>query len=237
MKKLLLVPVILSLAACGGESTDTTNDQPTPLPVPEVMPTGLWEGTVNYSNGTSSEAYALIAPDGEARFIADGEQAKLQITQEGGKFTATIKSFGTMSDTGTASGELSKNTFTGEANFNGSVTSNFSFEKSPYSSDGASLDIIKGNYTNTNFSSSIAIDADGLISGSDTLGCQYNGNISVPDSSVNVYKVTFTVSSCGDYNGETSGLATYVQLYSDSTQKGLIYQVDNGVFSFTQVLI
>jgi len=108
---------------------------------------------------------------------------------------------------------------------------------SDQSNEGASLDTVKGNYSTIDAETSIAIDIDGLLSGSDTNGCQYNGNVTVPDSSVNVYKLILEVSSCGIFNSTYTGLAAYTQLFDDSPQKGFLFQVDNGVYSVTDFII
>lgn len=246
MKKTLIATLVMSLAACGGsggsggsDSSVTEKDalQPT---VKEVMPIGLWEG-VALNNGVSYHTVVLIAPDGEARvFSDDGEQDKMTLVLDGNKFSSDLVGFdynGALEGTGVVTGEYSSSTITGSVSVGGQQASTFSLAISDQSSDGASLSTVTGNYVTEDQETSVAIDSDGLISGSDTDGCQYEGVISVPDSSVNIYSLTLDVSSCGNGDGAYTGLATYAEIFDDSTQKVLMFQVDNGVYSVTDIFI
>ena len=244
MKKLILISIAaLTLSACGGGGSDSGDKTPptptpTPTPTPKVMPAGIWVGDITYTNGSVDDAYLLIAPDGETRFVDSDEQGKAKVTLvDHENYTATMKSFGTNYATGSMSGTYSKSRFKGEAFFGGTKASDYDFSKDSQSSNTASFATIKGNYVSVDYTASVAIDADGIISGSNTDGCQYNGQISIPDSTVNIYKVAFTASSCGSYNGEYSGLATYAYLHANSSRKALVYQADNGRLSFTEILI
>jgi hypothetical protein len=60
------------------------------------------------------------------------------------------------------------------------------------------------------------------------MGCNYNGNISLPDSSWDIFNVTMTASQCGQYNGNYSGLALYEQ---DSSSDYLDIMVSNNQYS------
>jgi hypothetical protein len=137
--------------------------------------------------------------------------------------------------TGVVSGTYSATSITGTATIDGNEVSSFNLIMSENSTDGASLDIVMGNYTSVEKATSIAIDADGFISGSDTDGCQYHGSLSIPDVSVNTYKITYELTSCGDLNGNYSGLATYAYLF-DEVQQAFIFQTDNQEYSMTNVI-
>jgi hypothetical protein len=51
----------------------------------------------------------------------------------------------------------------------------------------------------------MAIDAHGLISGSDSKGCIFDGTVTVPDPPHNMYGIDAHVSSCGTHDGQYSG--------------------------------
>lgn len=89
----------------------------------------------------------------------------------------------------TIAGSYSSTLINGSTTDGGKVIGTFSFGVSDQSNEGASLDTVKGNYSTIDAETSIAIDIDGILSGSDTDGCQYSGNVTVPNSSVNVYKL------------------------------------------------
>jgi hypothetical protein len=85
---------------------------------------------------------------------------------------------------------------------------------------GASFAAIAGQYTSTlptgaTFQGSIS--SSGQINGSDTGGCQYSGNISIPNSQFNAYALSVNVSACGANSGTYAGVGTLVDraLYGD----------------------
>lgn len=89
-------------------------------------------------------------------------------------------------------------------------------------------------YTNGLYSITISIDQNGSISGSDTDGCMYVGNASIPDASVNTYAFDVTVMSCGLLNGMYAGLAV---LDDDTVQDDtLILSIDNGQVAVVLVM-
>ncbi len=243
MNKIAIAILASTLTACGGsgsESASTPSISETPSTSTEVMPIGLWEGEV-VSDGITYQVLGLVAPDGEGRFIVDdGEQDKVMLTLNGDKFTGSILGYdydGLLIASGTIEGSYSSTSISGSTTVGGNVIGSFSFGISDQSNDGASLDTVKGNYSTIDAETSIAIDVDGILSGSDTDGCQYSGNVTVPDSSVNVYKLVLEVSSCGIFDSTYTGLAAYTQLFDDSPQKGFVFQVDNGVYSVTDFII
>jgi hypothetical protein len=246
MNKIAVAILASTLTACGGgggdssESTNTPIIEETPSTPAEVMPIGLWEGSV-VSDGITFHTFGLVAPDGEARYISDdGEQDKALLTLSGSDFSGDIVGYdltGLLIASGTIAGSYSSSLISGTTTVDGIEVSTFSLELSDQSSEGASFDIIKGNYSSFNAETSMAIDVDGLLSGSDTNGCQYSGNITIPDSSVNVYKLALTVSSCGDLNSTYTGLATYAELFGDEPQKGLLFLVDNDVNAVTNFIV
>lgn len=241
MKKTMVTLLTLSLAACGGGGGDdapTTTGGNDQQPVAK-MPIGLWQGSVTADN-EAFDVVGMIAPSGEARFISsDGEQDRFTIVLDGSSYTADGVGYdidgyflGDVEITGT----YTETEISGTAEVDSVEVSTFSLTLAEESAEGASLSTITGNYSDVNQSASIAIDADGVLSGSDTDGCVYTGNVTVPEASVNVYSLSINVSSCGEFGGDYTGLATYTQIFDDSNEKGFIFQVDNDNYLVTDVL-
>ena len=96
------------------------------------------------------------------------------------------------------------------------------------SNDAQSLSDLSGSYTSTDMTTTFTIDGTGGLSGADSTGCVFDGEISVQASSVNVVDVTFDASNCGstssssasERNGRYTGLGSYdsvnfiISLYS-----------------------
>lgn len=62
----------------------------------------------------------------------------------------------------------------------------------------ASLELVGGiwSYTNDAYTISMTIDEEGNIFGSDTYGCTYSGDTSIPNPSINIYRINFIISGC-----------------------------------------
>lgn len=246
MKKTIVTLLAVSLVACGGGGSDESAPEtiiPTPVPTPtpvDVMPIGLWEGNVNV-DGVDVDIVGMIAPSGEARFISeDGEQNRFNLILDDKEFTGKGVSYdydGTFLGNLTVSGDYTPTSITGTSKSGEVITSTFALSINDESKDGASLSTVTGNYVDSEQSASIAIDSAGVLSGSDDNGCIYNGNVTVPESSVNVYSLSIDVSSCAEFSGSYTGLATYALLFNDSSQKGFIFQIDNDNYLVTDVLI
>lgn len=77
----------------------------------------------------------------------------------------------------------------------------------------ASLATLAGVYTRstvTGYTITLAIGADGRLSGGDTRGCVLNGLATVPDPGRNLYRLTAALTSCGTLNGDYTGMGTLV---------------------------
>lgn len=62
--------------------------------------------------------------------------------------------------------------------------------------------------TTTSVSNSVTINTNGDIYGTDADGCVYSGSLSLPDSTKNLYRVNLLIESCGNSNGNYTGLMT-----------------------------
>ncbi|WP_416308525.1 hypothetical protein [Neptunicella sp. SCSIO 80796] len=247
MKKLSVLALSVILTACGGggssssptPTTPTTPSTPTPAPDP-VQPVGIYTGTSSNDTG-NYEIAALISPDGEIRLIVDdGTQYTANMTIDGSTFAAeTVLGFdfyGELFATGSASGTFTDDTITGETFVNDVKVDDFTATKDDQTDDGADLATITGNYSTFNGAASFGLDSDGHYTGSNTDGCIFEGDITVIDSDVNVYRAEMDVTSCGEYSGHYNGLATYAFLFDDDESRSLVIQLDNGIYSISDAL-
>lgn len=99
---------------------------------------------------------------------------------------------------------------------------------------GSSLTYTDGIWSEQRYSliTTLAIDANGLITGSDTNGCVYNGIIKVPDESINIYEVEVDLAMCGDRDGNYSGLG----FFSLENRNVFRFSVSNPDHSFILIL-
>ncbi|MDX2504131.1 MAG: hypothetical protein QNL62_06615 [Gammaproteobacteria bacterium] len=86
--------------------------------------------------------------------------------------------------------------------------SQFSMYYSDLTERGASLTILESNWSETKSSitTTLSIDSTGIIHGSDTNGCIYNGTIQAPNTNKNIYKIEVNLSMCDELDGDYSGL-------------------------------
>ena len=240
--------LLTALYGCGGgggsddSTTETTTPPVTTTPEPTlVMPVGVWAGDIVVTeNSEQLEVVGLVAADGEFRFIREDEQqftGTITLTDET-NFTADgigFDSDGLKLADGEFKGAYSDVSISGDTIFNNEVISTFDLSLLDITSADSGFNVIAGNYVDADGTTSVMIDDDGAISGSDSLGCQYTGAFTHADESVNVYSLSLTVSSCGEFDGEYSGLATYGKAFSD-VPVGLIFQGSNAAYSLTNIL-
>ncbi|MEJ2140934.1 MAG: hypothetical protein P8Y24_01020 [Gammaproteobacteria bacterium] len=74
---------------------------------------------------------------------------------------------------------------------------------------GADLTYIDGNWSDSeqnNLITTLSVNVDGTVYGSNTNGCIYNGMVEIPDQNMNIYKLDVELSICGSMNGIYTGL-------------------------------
>ncbi|WP_147305051.1 hypothetical protein [Alkalilimnicola ehrlichii] len=73
----------------------------------------------------------------------------------------------------------------------------------------ASLEKISGVWfmSEGEYASSITIDSDGSFFGDSTDGCQYSGEIDIPDAEKNIYRMAMTATGCAHAAGSYEGHA------------------------------
>lgn len=79
------------------------------------------------------------------------------------------------------------------------------------------------------------IDIDGLIFGTDSMGCVFLGNADIIDSRFNAYRLTVDVSTCGVLNGEYSGLAFLSPTLGTDLDR-MTLSISNSAYAFATIL-
>jgi hypothetical protein len=75
----------------------------------------------------------------------------------------------------------------------------------------ATLSSLAGVYTRSTwsgYSMTMTVGANGQLIGTDTRGCAFNGTVTVPDATRNLYDLNATVTSCGALDGAYQGRGT-----------------------------
>lgn len=223
--KALLTGVTLLVAlACGGGNSSST---PTPVtPTPDQSPAGLWNGAMAVGTFYST-CYGVATPTGELRLATTGggyEEilANLTVTSTnctvtgtyftrkdgGGSNTKVITAKGTLttatsiSITGTVPDPATSTTATLP------VTIYLTYNTA-YSTATASLAAVAGTTTvtaNNGFPTTWTLSATGALTGSDTDGGTWSGQLTQPDPAANLFTVTAT------YTPATGPAVTYTGL-------------------------
>ena len=194
--------------------------------------TGIWNGTFTESGFGTEDLLGLMI-DGESYFISAGAGTVYagMYAVSGSSITAIANIYninggfvGTANIAGTVVTEAALN---GSFSTSYGSTGTISLAYDPLTDKGSSLATTEGvwSLTRGTYTLTLAIDINGVITGSDTDGCIYNGNGSIIDPSKNIYRVDTTVTSCGEFNGSYSG---YGVVSDDiSVNDTLTYVVNN----------
>jgi len=169
---------------------------------------------------------AVLSPDGNFSAIAYENMATV------GSWSVTGSTF---SGGGKAVSANTKDEFSSNVTFSGKITPEYrmvgsynitggdkgSFDL--YSVPGVyrrtiSLEAIADNYdfgnTITGESGTASISTDGELAASDSAGCDYDGELFLPDENFNLLKATITITKCGDANGQYTGYGVQLDYYT-----------------------
>lgn len=207
----LLLTLCLVLAACGGGGSSSD----TPGAVTTSDATGIWQGTITQS-GIGTFAVVGLIYGNDLRFISvdAGVLYEGTLTITGTNFTATTTNIdinGGVASTSTLTGTIiTASSITGTFTSSDGGSGSFSLTYDPITTRGASLATTDGNWSATDgmgYTMTLSIDANGLLTGSDTDGCVFNGTVAVLDPAVNIYGIAVDVSLCADaaFNGSYDG--------------------------------
>lgn len=211
---------------------------------PQNPHAGLYQG--NFFSTVLNQVIpgvAVIAPNGEFAAVSYDAMAAIGTWSVNGKsFSGTGTAVSadpgfTFSSRLTISGEISPEyRMVGNYSVVGGDRGSFDFNATPaLYRRGISLAEIAGNYTAKNIVSgatgSASISQSGSISATDSFGCRYQGQLSVPDPQFNQFSVTVIVSSCGVSDGTYEGYGMQIDYYSLDDQRGLQLVATNGQYA------
>lgn len=215
---LLLGFMVSGLAACdgifeefygdSGDSVDSGTSGSSSST--ELLLDGVYSGGWTASDG-SRGSFDTQLSHGKLYGVSDDKTImELDVKLAGNAVTATGRFYLNDDEKGTVqgSGTLNGTQITMSLDRSDGIHNNVIFVRTATSDDGSSFDLIKGVYQGRAGTLDINLSAIGALSGSDSLGCIYSGDIGIYDSSINVYPLTLNMSSCGDYNGDYKGFVS-----------------------------
>lgn len=216
MRSLPFSLVFFLLTACGGGNGNKGSDSaPPPPPPPAANAVGIWDGTALHACDPFP-VRAIITAEGKLFFGPPGGLFAGTVT--GGssvRVEATLYKHGSDPDLGwqaTDGGDalridsvVAQTRLTATWNLapelceqgQATLEYNTTLLERP-----ASLDLVAGVYTDGDVT--IALNADGVVSGSDVRGCVVNGTMVVPAADRNLYSAALDVDNCsaaGHYEG------------------------------------
>lgn len=220
-----VIALSLLVIGCGGSSSGDLNKT-------EKMPDGVWLGSLESQSGYIDHGIVgLIAPNGELRlFVSSGEHVIGKFKLNGNELTTNTTSFDTQGlrkDSATATGTYSSEKIALEHTQNGNLLDNIELTYSALSDNAAMFNRLAGTYASEDQALSLVFDDDGDITGSDQNGCVYNGSTSIPNDTINIYRMSLHIESCGDLDGKYSGLA-YWRAEATNEPEAIRFHVDDG---------
>lgn len=173
---------------------------------------GIWIGTYT-DNGTSTD-FDVVIYDNHFYGFTQAQGYEGVLTLDNDSISGTLNAY-----------ENTGNIKTEAVSIDGTVVENISITGS-LGAGGATFDLAldalynrtasltktTGNWAITvgTYVLTFSIMENGMFDGSDTTGCVFNGDLSVPDPDHNIYLISYTVSdvsSCALVTGDFSGLA------------------------------
>ncbi|QUM81978.1 hypothetical protein HWV01_17675 [Moritella sp. 5] len=199
---LLVAFVVLGLSACGGSSSgEVTATQ---------VKSGIYSGSWTASDGSSGVLAAQVSGNKLYAVSNDLKYLQLELSLNGivvttkGRFYSDSGS-ATVDGAITGSGTLKGDTVTMTLTLFDGQESQVVLTRSDISDDASSFDIMQGDYKSLDQIVDINLSAVGAVSGSDTDGCKYSGDISIIDAKINVYALTLTIADCPAIAGVYTG--------------------------------
>jgi len=180
--------------------------------------TGVWQGTLTETGSGGFPVTGLIIA-GQLRVFGLGGGPAIAgsyaISRDSLSAPTThYAGDGTAEADGTLNATVSTRSWiSGSFTTTGGGSGTLSLRYDALTARGASLAVLDGNWfvTDGGYSMSLAIDAAGTVSGSDTDGCVYAGRARIIDPTVNVYGLSLSASGCaadGSYSGHGALLDT-----------------------------
>lgn len=228
----------------GDNSTADTTDPSGGTNEPATrLKAGRFNTTVTYENSPSRDGLTILSPTGRFASALQLTQQELdagdrpnisfgeykfdngEISGSATDFIYIVDNESWVSSTGEIDGTVEapgEGVLGGEAS-NSSTSINLK-RQPDYSDQGVTLSELSGTYTQSGntLHTSITVDSGGTVTGNGgENGCQVftgeNGGVTIPDTSLNVFEIKYTVANCKDEagdpapekNGEFSGVGTF----------------------------
>jgi len=199
---LLVAFVVLGLSACGGSSSSAVTAT--------QIKSGIYGGPWTVSDGSSSVLVAQVSGNKLYAVSDDLKFLQLELSLNGNEVTTKGRFYfdggsATVDDVITGRGTLEGDTVNMTLTLFDGEKSQVMLKRLVISDDASSFDIMQGDYKTEDQAIDINLSAIGALSGSDTDGCKYSGDIGIIDAKINVYALTLTIADCpaeaGDYTG------------------------------------
>jgi hypothetical protein len=204
----------LLLSGCNGGGDSSNQYVP-----PGALTQGIWRGTAALDGQDIGLLVGMIDDQGNANLILYSGDSQLRgsissIGSEINNSFSYLSSFDESGDMSEAfyfvSGSVSAgSTLTASLSTSGSRMLNLDLHYDILYTRPASLPTISGNwrYSLSGYTINWQIAASGTLSGTDTNGCIYVGQVSVPNASHNLYQLRYQIEGCYAYTVNVSGLA------------------------------
>ncbi|WP_288354046.1 hypothetical protein [uncultured Marinobacter sp.] len=245
----------LILAACGGGGSGGSSSSGGSDGDTTSLKAGLYETKVTYANGAPSQKPVTYFSPTSKFVIVFGGDAGLTFGTfrfSGSSISATSTDYrqldpvqpdtdGFFEKRGSQQGVISGTVKSREsaefstADAEGKISTNVEMQRQNLVSGlGISLNRASGTYVMVDSGGesrvALVVNTDGSLDAQySKINCVLAGDLSIPDTSVNVFDVSFTLSSCATDNrdGEYSGVGFFVP---ESTDKGrqLVFAAHNG---------
>ncbi|NMT63651.1 hypothetical protein [Marinobacter orientalis] len=160
-----------------------------------------------FDDGGSAEGITYLSPTGKYASAFDVDDITFgSISFDGSSISGSGTDYilfdswelTTGSLTGTVTSSESASLTASAEGFNSDITLQ---RENTFSDRGVTLEAVSGTYTMDEagfYTSSVTISSDGSVTGSDETGCVFNGTLTIPDTAINIFEVTYTASNCGD---------------------------------------
>tara|TARA_Y100001956_G_C4081281_1_gene168549 strand:- start:125 stop:979 length:855 start_codon:yes stop_codon:yes gene_type:complete len=230
------------LTGCGGSSS---NDNDSIVRPDSVL--GIWFGQATTVEGGQEMVLIAVSPEGKATMFSEASRDTLiahgSVSENVFSSEDTMLYPGAnMTRRGSMQATATEDSLEGSATVSGRILG-FSADKVDSSED-VSLTDIAGNYSTSraegSYTRSFAIDADGIISGSDSNGCSYSGAVEPISGMSALFNITVKADVCFD-DFEYEGLLAYGAFpfefqNSINERKGIVIAAEDSsnAFAFRQ---
>jgi hypothetical protein len=189
---------------------------------------GIWQGTAHSNlEGIDMEVIGLIY-EGNVRFYLPASDTfnAGTISVNGDNFSATLTDIDNNESTTLSGSYISGVSITGTYTSSSGDSGSTSLSYDSIYNRPSSLSQTQGtwSFTEGSYSSSITIQADGTIAGSDSNGCTFSGSVTLLDSTKNLYNTVVQITNCGLVNEQLSGWGV---VYDKASPNDTLFMIIN----------